>query len=120
MNSRRFPITKTGKSATLLTMTRFTVLSEEQIAKEIEQMPEWRVDEGQLKATYTFADFRTAFAFITLIAIEAEKVDHHPEWTNVYNRVDFAFATHDAGNKITDLDTAMARYISRTARKFSA
>jgi 4a-hydroxytetrahydrobiopterin dehydratase len=71
-----------------------------------------------LKASYTFSDFRTAFAFITLIAIESEKMDHHPEWSNAYNKVNSAFPTHDAGNKITNLDTKMAHYISETAKKF--
>ena len=99
-------------------MVSFTILSEEHITEALEQLPEWRAENNQLKADFTFSDFRTAFAFITLVAIESEKIGHHPEWSNAYNKVSFAFSTHDADNKITDLDIKIATYISKTADSF--
>ncbi len=56
---------------------------------------------------FTFADFSAAFAFMTRVALLAEKIDHHPEWTNVYNRVDIMLTTHDAGG-LSPRDVAMA------------
>jgi len=99
-------------------MAKFTILDEKEISQELEKLSDWKVVGGKIKASYIFKDFRTAFAFITLISIEAEVRDHHPEWSNAYNRVEFAFCTHDAGNKITDLDIAMAHYITQTSKKF--
>lgn len=99
-------------------MTHFKKLSESEVSKELENLPEWHVDSGQLKARYTFKDFKTAFAFMTMVAMECEKVNHHPEWSNVYKTVDFMFVTHEAGDAITDLDIAMATYIRDTAKLF--
>ena len=99
----------------LSVMARFTVLEEQKIIDALKELPEWEVKDNKLYAKYTFDTFRTAFAFITLVAIEAEKMDHHPEWSNVYNTVEFEFSTHDAGDKITDLDVAMAHYIHTAA-----
>lgn len=81
----------------------------------MKDLPDWRVETGELHGDFTFKNFTQAFAFITQIALEAEKMDHHPTWTNAYNRVSFSFCTHDAGNQITDLDTKMAGIISRVA-----
>ena len=61
-----------------------------------------------------FADFTQAFAFMTRVALAAEKADHHPEWFNVYNRVDIVLSTHDAGG-LSDKDVALARYIDSVA-----
>ena len=99
-------------------MSRFTILTDAQIHEALADVPEWEVRDSKLQASYEFADFRTAFAFMTLVAEEAEKLDHHPEWTNVYNRVTISLSTHDAGGMVTDLDIVLARAISEAAKKF--
>jgi 4a-hydroxytetrahydrobiopterin dehydratase len=76
----------------------------------------WAVEDGgrALTRTITFADFSEAFAFLTRVALHAEKVDHHPEFTSVWNRVDFRLTSHDAGG-VTDRDRALARRINALA-----
>lgn len=64
-----------------------------------------------LCASFEFADFTTAWAFMTQVALVAEKMDHHPEWSNVYNRVEIKLTTHDAGNTITEKDRKLATLI---------
>ena len=64
--------------------------------------------------SYKFADFKQAFAFMTRVALKAEQMDHHPEWFNVYSKVDVTLATHDA-NGVTALDVALARYCDESA-----
>ena len=80
-------------------------------------LPLWRVDEGEREAiarSLTFADFNAAFGFMTRVALLADKVDHHPEWSNVYNRVQVLLTTHDAGG-VTQRDIDMARFIDEAA-----
>lgn len=101
-------------------MAHFHTLEEKELELTLKDLSDWKLVDGKLTASFTFKDFRTAFAFITLVAIEAEKADHHPQWSNAYGSVDFAFSTHDAGDKITNLDVEMAEYISETAKKFSS
>ena len=64
--------------------------------------------------TYVFADFNAAFGFMTRVALQADKVDHHPEWFNVYNRVDITLSTHDA-NGLTQRDIDLAQFIEKAA-----
>ena len=66
--------------------------------------------------TFTFADFNQAFGFMSRIALIAEKMDHHPEWFNVYNRVEVVLTTHDAGG-VTELDVRMATAMNRIAEE---
>ena len=63
---------------------------------------------------FVFKDFNEAFGFMARVALLAEKLDHHPEWSNVYNRVEVVLATHDAGG-VTELDLAMARFMDSLA-----
>jgi len=74
----------------------------------------WTLEDGgkALTRTIKFKDFSEAFAFLTRVALHAEKVDHHPEFTNVWNRVDFRLTSHDAGD-ITDRDLDLAKAINR-------
>lgn len=72
------------------------------------------VDGVALERSYRFADFSAAFAFLARVAMHAEKVDHHPEFTSVWNKVDFRLTTHDAGG-VTDRDVALAEAIDRLA-----
>ncbi len=86
-------------------------------AEALKGLPLWRVDEGEREAiarSLTFADFNAAFGFMTRVALLADKVDHHPEWSNVYNRVQVLLTTHDAGG-VTQRDIDMARFIDEAA-----
>ena len=73
----------------------------------------WKLEKNRLKKTFTFKDFKEAFGFMTKVALVAEKMDHHPLWTNVYNRVDFELSTHDAGDKVTGKDRKLASAIDK-------
>jgi 4a-hydroxytetrahydrobiopterin dehydratase len=81
-------------------------------------MNDWvRSSDGRaLEKSFTFADFGQAFAFLTRVALHAEKVDHHPEFTSRWNRVDFRLTSHDS-NEVTDRDHALARAIDRLETK---
>lgn len=84
-------------------------LTEEERAAALDELGEWDYDDGRdaLVRQFVFADFVEAFGFMTRVAIIAEKADHHPEWSNVYNRVDVLLTTHDAGGLSTrDIDMA--------------
>ncbi len=71
----------------------------------------WEEKDNTLVRTFRFADFTEAFGFMTKVAIEAEKMNHHPNWSNVYNQVTIELTTHDAGNVVTDNDRALAAKI---------
>lgn len=77
--------------------------------------PMWQESDNKLHKTFSFADFSEAFAFMTRVALEAEKMNHHPWWSNVWNRVDIYLQTHDAGNTVTEKDRELARRIDRLA-----
>jgi 4a-hydroxytetrahydrobiopterin dehydratase len=74
----------------------------------------WSEQEGALHKSFRFRDFGEAFAFLTRVALHAEKVDHHPEFTSVWNRVHFRLTSHDAGG-VTQRDLDLARVIDRLA-----
>lgn len=80
------------------------------------RIPGWRMVEGRdaITRTFTFADFNAAFGFMTRVALVAEKMDHHPEWTNVYRTVAVTLASHDAGG-LTERDIALAEAMDRLA-----
>lgn len=73
----------------------------------------WNEDNNTLVRQFTFRDFSEAFAFMARVALVAEKMNHHPLWTNIYNRVEIRLSTHDAGNTITDKDRKLADAIDR-------
>jgi 4a-hydroxytetrahydrobiopterin dehydratase len=82
------------------------------------RLPDWTSAEGgrdAISRTFRFADFNAAFAFMTRVALMAEKLDHHPEWFNVYNRVEVTLATHDAEG-VTELDVRLAEFMDEAAR----
>jgi len=86
-------------------------------ATAIEQLNQWTVKSGDRDAiskTFKFADFKTAFGFMTSCALKAEQMDHHPEWFNVYNRVEIILTTHDADG-VTALDIELAGYMDQLA-----
>jgi 4a-hydroxytetrahydrobiopterin dehydratase len=88
------------------------------VAEALAQLEGWTAVDGReaIRKNYRFADFNAAFAFMTRVALMAEKLDHHPEWFNVYNRVDVVLATHDAGG-VTELDLQMARFMDEVRPK---
>jgi len=88
----------------------------------LEMLPDWSDtpgDRDEIARTFRFADFNQAFAFMTRVALLAEKRDHHPEWRNVYNRVEVILTTHDAGG-VTSLDVEMAQFMDRAAGQTGA
>lgn len=85
--------------------------------KALEDLPGWARAEGDrdaIRRLFTFADFNAAFGFMARVALKAETMDHHPEWSNVYNRVDVLLTTHDADG-VTELDLDMARFMDAAA-----
>jgi len=76
---------------------------------------EWIEENNRLKKSFKFKNFVEAFGFMSKVAILAEKVDHHPTWTNTWNEVHFELSTHDAGNIVTDKDRKLAKAIDQVA-----
>ncbi|NJC40638.1 4a-hydroxytetrahydrobiopterin dehydratase [Brevundimonas alba] len=86
------------------------------------ELPSWRAHPGDrpaIERKFVFSDFNAAFGFMTRVALLADKVDHHPEWFNVYNRVEVVLTTHDAGG-VTQRDVAMARFMDEAAAAMGA
>jgi 4a-hydroxytetrahydrobiopterin dehydratase len=75
----------------------------------------WKEENNQLHKNFEFSDFSEAFAFMTRVALAAEKMDHHPTWTNEYNKVEIWLSSHDAGNIVTDKDKKLAAIIDKIA-----
>ncbi|MNL10011.1 putative pterin-4-alpha-carbinolamine dehydratase [compost metagenome] len=91
-----------------------TPLSQDARASLLAGLPGWTPvqDRDAIHKSFKFADFNAAFGFMTRVALHADKVDHHPEWFNVYNRVDITLSTHDA-NGLTQRDIDLARFIEQ-------
>ncbi len=87
-------------------------LSQADLDALLAELPEWtlRADGKAITRTFKFADFNAAFGFMTRVALHADKADHHPEWFNVYNRVEMTLTTHDADG-LSQRDAGMARAI---------
>ncbi|AZY48235.1 4a-hydroxytetrahydrobiopterin dehydratase [Bordetella avium] len=84
-------------------------------------LPQWQAHPTRqaLQKRYRFDHFNAAFGFMSRVAMFAEKIDHHPEWSNVYNRVDVVLTTHDAGG-VTELDVRMAQFMDEAAAQAGA
>lgn len=78
----------------------------------------WNESDSALRRTFQFKDFSAAFSFMTRVALAAEKMNHHPLWTNVYNKVDIVLNTHDAGNTVTDKDRNLASAIDKIFKDY--
>lgn len=76
----------------------------------------WKEENNRLVKTFQFRDFTEAFGFMTQVALIAEKMDHHPTWTNTWNKVSFELSTHDAGDVVTEKDHALAASIDELVR----
>ena len=81
-------------------------------AAAVAQLPGWTAvsEKDAISKTFKFADFNAAFGFMTRVALMADKLDHHPEWFNVYNRVEVVLTTHDADG-VSELDVTMAKFM---------
>jgi 4a-hydroxytetrahydrobiopterin dehydratase len=88
------------------------MLDDQARAFALNELPHWEYDREArgIRRTFSFTDFAEAFAFMTRVAILAEKADHHPEWFNVYNRVEILLTTHDAGG-LSERDVSLAKLI---------
>src|SRR5215203_4978242 len=89
-------------------------LSQSEIEHEVGKLDSWKVVNGKINKTFEFDDFVQAFGFMTKVAMNAEKMNHHPEWFNVYNRVRIDLVTHDV-NGISNYDIELARIIDTIA-----
>ena len=91
-------------------------LSTEEIEEALNSLDGWTAVDGReaMQKSFKFANFNQAFAFMTRIALKAEKMDHHPEWFNVYNRVDITLATHDVDG-LSGKDIELATFIEKIA-----
>lgn len=87
-------------------------LSEQEIEKEVSKLKGWKVANGKLNQSFEFNNFVHAFGFMTKVAMEAEKMNHHPEWFNVYNKVIIELVTHDVEG-ISNYDIKLARIVNQ-------
>lgn len=90
----------------------YSKLSKKDLDDALAKLKGWEVKNNKLHRTLEFGNFSEAFAFMTRVAIEAEKLNHHPEWHNVYNRVTIDLVTHDIGNEISNYDVMLAQKIN--------
>ena len=95
-------------------MPRPSKLSDDEIRSQLQALEGWSYQDGKLHKTFRFADFIAAWGFMSRIALIAQAMDHHPDWSNVYNTVTVALSTHDAGG-VTRLDLELARKTNENA-----
>ena len=93
-----------------------TKLTESERGEALASIGDWSLVDGRdaITRTFRFKDFNAAFGFMSRVALKAEKMDHHPEWFNVYNKVEVTLSTHDAGG-LTELDIKLARFMDGIA-----
>ena len=96
-----------------------TKLESKERNKFLKSLKDWKKTRGRdsIEKNYNLKDFTSAFSWMTKIALIAEKMDHHPEWFNVYNKVSVTLSTHDAGG-VTELDIRLAKEMDKTAKKY--
>ena len=109
-------INKTMMILTVMSQMKYKKLSGSELEELVKTMNGWQLKEGKMQKSFRFSDFIEAFGFMTRIALEAEKINHHPEWSNVYNTVTIKLSTHDAG-AITDYDVKLANIIDKINHK---
>lgn len=89
-------------------MARYPIPKSE-LAEILATLPGWEIKDGKLHKAFKFTSFAAALGWMVAVGIEADKMDHHPEWSNVYNRVTVNLVTHDMNNAISNLDIALAQ-----------
>jgi 4a-hydroxytetrahydrobiopterin dehydratase len=92
--------------------SEYKKLSKEEIRREISKVKKWKIVNGKLHREFVFENFEEAFSFMTRAALEVEKLDHHPEWFNVYNKVSIDLVTHDVRG-ISNYDFRLARILDK-------
>lgn len=102
------------KIMTIMSQTRYKKLFGSELDTLVENMNGWELKDGKLQKSFKFSNFVEAFGFMTKIALEAEKINHHPEWSNIYNTVVIKLSTHDVDG-ITDYDVNLAKIIDNTS-----
>lgn len=95
-----------------------TPLAPDRLTAALATLPAWKLQGDALERTFTFTDFTQALAYMNDAAPEIERLNHHPEWTNVYNRVSVRLTTHDAGNRVTTADVELAKMLDWVAIRF--
>jgi 4a-hydroxytetrahydrobiopterin dehydratase len=106
----------TSSSSEKTDSSEYKKLSKEEIRKEISKMKKWKTVSGKLHREFVFENFEEAFSFMTRAALEVEKLDHHPEWFNVYNKVSIDLVTHDVGG-ISNYDFRLARILDKISSR---
>ncbi len=91
-------------------------LNDEQLEQALETLPGWSVEGGKLTKSFKFDSFAAAMGWMVSVGINADKMDHHPEWTNVYNRVSVNLVTHDMGDVISNWDVELAKKMDALAQ----
>ena len=91
-------------------------LDDQALATALQELPGWKVQDGKLHKEFKFASFAAAMGWMMEMAVVIDKLDHHPEWSNVYNKVRVNLVTHDLGNAISDLDVDLARRMEEAAK----
>ena len=91
-----------------------------QLTAALAALPGWRHEHDALERTYRFADFTAALAWMQDAGLEIERLNHHPEWTNIYDRVHVRLRTHDAGDRVTARDVDLAKSLHRLAEGHGA
>lgn len=99
-------------------MARPEQLPESEVRRRVQELPGWSLEGSEIVKEFRFSDFSEAFGFMTRLALVAEKMDHHPDWSNVYSRVTIRLSTHDAGG-VTEYDLEMATAADRLAGEAS-
>ncbi len=92
-----------------------TKLEQDAVKAALTEMPGWEVKDDKLHKQFKFANFGQALGWMVMVGVEADKMDHHPEWSNVYSRVTVDLTTHELGNAISDLDVKLAKIMDRAA-----
>lgn len=90
-------------------------LSSNELENELTTLPGWEVREDKLYKQYKFKSFAQALGWMVAVGVQADKMDHHPEWSNVYSRVTVSLVTHDLDNAISNLDVELARHMEKLA-----
>lgn len=91
-------------------------LDDQALATALQELPGWKVQEGKLHKEFKFASFAAAMGWMMEMAVVIDKLDHHPEWSNVYNKVRVNLVTHDLGDAISNLDVDLARRMEEAAK----
>lgn len=95
-------------------------LNSEDIQNALADLPGWKIQNGKLHKQYKFGTFAQALGWMVSAGVHADKMDHHPEWTNVYNKVTVSLVTHDLDNSISNLDVDLAKQMEKLAEAFAS